>query len=212
MTMKLDRKQIDTATAELADVDPRMGRLIEVVGPCRLRPRGLGDPFGALARSIIFQQLSGKAAGTIHGRFVALFEEQQPTPEALLSLSDEQLRGAGLSRNKMLAVQDLAAHFADGRIPSPARLRREDDEAVIEHLVAVRGIGRWTVEMLLIFYMGRPDVISPTDLGIRKGAAVLDNLPDLPTPQQVTERSVAWRPWRSVACWYLWRAADLGEL
>ena len=210
--MKLDRKRIETATAELSGSDPRMARLIETVGPCRLRPKGLGDPFGALARSIVFQQLSGKAAGTIHGRFTALFDDGRPTPEALLSLSDEKLRGVGLSRNKMLAVQDLAAHFADGRIPSSAKLRREEDEAVIEQLTDVRGIGRWTVEMLLIFYMGRPDVVSPTDLGIRKGVAVLDALPDLPTPRQVAGRSETWRPWRSVACWYLWRAADLGEL
>lgn len=210
--MKLDRRKIEAAAAELAQTDPRMARLIEVVGPCRLRPRGLGDPFGALARSIVYQQLSGKAAGTIHRRFVALFDDQRPTPAGVLSRSDEQLRGAGLSRNKLLAIQDLAAHFTDGRIPTPAKLRREDDETIVEHLVAVRGIGRWTVEMLLIFYMGRPDVISPTDLGIRKGVAVIDALPDLPTPQQVIERSEAWRPWRSVACWYLWRAADLGSI
>lgn len=210
--MKLNRKQIETAAAELARADPRLARVIERVGPCGLRPRGLGDPFGALARSIVYQQLSGKAAGTIHGRFVELFEDGRPTPAGTLSLSEKQLRGAGLSRNKMLAVRDLAGHFESGRIPTPARLRRADDETVIEHLVAVRGIGRWTVEMLLIFYLGRPDVISPTDLGLRKGVAVVDALPDLPTPQQVVERSETWRPWRSVACWYLWRAADLGEL
>ncbi|HEX7046821.1 MAG TPA: DNA-3-methyladenine glycosylase 2 family protein [Gammaproteobacteria bacterium] len=188
--------------------DPDLRQFIRHAGPFGLVPRRPAAPFPALLRSIVYQQLSGKAAATIHGRVLALFPGRgHPKPAALLEVDEPLLRGAGLSRNKVLAVRDLAARVEDGTVPSLARLRRMDDEEIIERLTAVRGVGRWTVEMLLIFTLGRPDVLPLNDLGVLRGfSRIYDCEPDAAC---LAEQGEAWRPYRSVASWYLWRAADM---
>jgi 3-methyladenine DNA glycosylase/8-oxoguanine DNA glycosylase len=196
------------AIAALRASDRRLGRLIDRTGPMTLRVEPTQSMFAAVARAIVYQQLSGRAAETIHGRVLALFPRRRIGPAALLALTTAQLRGAGLSAAKTAALQDLAVRTLDGTVPTLARVRRMPDEEVIERLVQVRGVGRWTVEMLLIFRLGRPDVLPVTDLGVRKGFAAvlkLDELPDVDTMTRYAER---WRPYRSVASWYLWRAAD----
>lgn len=196
------------AAAELARRDRRLGRLIGRVGPPTIVGGEPASLFAALARSIVYQQLSGKAAGTIHGRVLDLMPRRRMAPAALLALTEEQLRGAGLSRAKTAAVRDLAAKTLDGTVPTLARVRRMDDEEIVERLTQVRGIGRWTVEMLLIFRLGRPDVLPVSDLGVRKGFALIYRRDDLPTAAEITGHAERWRPWRSVASWYMWRAAD----
>ncbi|MGH8283282.1 MAG: DNA-3-methyladenine glycosylase family protein [Gammaproteobacteria bacterium] len=156
------------AVRHLKCTDPRLARLMSQVGPLRLSVRPVGSPFEALLRAITYQQLSGKAAATIHSRLLDLFPKGL-TPERLLDTPEAALRGAGLSRNKMLSVQDLAAKALDATVPDFAALEAMPDEEIIERLNVVRGIGRWTVEMLLIFTLGRPDVLPLDDLGIRKG-------------------------------------------
>ena len=196
------------ATAALRTADRRLGRLIDTVGPMTLRVEPTQSLFAALARSIVYQQLSGRAAATIHGRVLALFPRRRIGPAALLALTTEQLRAAGLSAAKTAALQDLAIKTLDGTVPTLGRVRRMPDEEIIERLVQVRGVGRWTVEMLLIFRLGRPDVLPVTDLGVRKGFAAVLKLDELPDAETMTRRAERWRPWRSVASWYLWRAAD----
>ena len=196
------------ATAALRTADRRLGRLIDTVGPMTLRVEPTQSLFAALARSIVYQQLSGRAAATIHSRVLALFPRRRIGPAALLALTTEQLRAAGLSAAKTAALQDLAIKTLDGTVPTLGRVRRMPDEEIIERLVQVRGVGRWTVEMLLIFRLGRPDVLPVTDLGVRKGFAAVLKLDELPDAETMTRRAERWRPWRSVASWYLWRAAD----
>src|SRR5690606_6278023 len=196
------------ATAALRTADRRLGRLIDTVGPMTLRAEPTQSLFAALARSIVYQQLSGRAAATIHGRVLALFPRRRIGPAALLALTTEQLRAAGLSAAKTAALQDLAIRTLAGTVPTLGRVRRMPDEEIIERLVQVRGVGRWTVEMLLIFRLGRPDVLPVTDLGVRKGFAAVLKLDELPDAETMTRRAERWRPWRSVASWYLWRAAD----
>lgn len=205
---RLSPRSIDQAVTELALRDRRLAALIRRVGPCTLKPRGLGDLFAALSRSIIYQQLSGRAADTIHARFMKLFPDTGPDPALILDMDPGILRGIGLSAPKIASLTDLAERAASGSLPSLHRLRAMRDEAVIQALLPIRGIGRWSVEMLLIFSLGRPDVLSATDLGIRKGMAALDRLEELPSPVRVEQRGLAWKPWRSVAGWYLWRAAE----
>lgn len=195
------------ATADLTAADPVLGDLIAAVGAQRLEVRAQ-EPFLALLRAIVYQQLSGKAAATIHGRVLALFADEVVAPEALLDLPDEALRGAGLSRAKTRAVKDLAAKTLDGTVPEGATLQTLDDSAVIERLTTVRGIGPWTVEMLLMFTLGRPDVLPVSDLGVRHGFRLLYDHAELPTPSELRAHGERWRPWRSVASWYLWRAVD----
>ena len=195
----------------LMAADDRLARVIERVGPLRLELRPMPHPFHGLLRAIVYQQLSGKAAATIYGRVEALFETGPtagPTPEALLALPDEALRGAGLSRAKTAAAKDLAAKTLTGTVPTRAELDTLPNAEIVERLTAVRGIGPWTVEMLLIFSLGRPDVLPATDLGVRKGVAEMDGLEVLPTPAEVLRRGASWSPYRSAAAWYLWRAAD----
>lgn len=198
---------VDAAIALLAERDAHLERMIDRVGPCTLRLRS-GTPFQTLLRSIIYQQLAGAAAATIHGRVQALFDGP-PTPHALLALDADTLREAGLSRNKAKAARDLAARTIDGTVPDRPALDAMTNDAIIDRLTAVWGIGQWTVEMLLIFYLGRPDVLPTTDLGIRKGIRQTYALADLPSAAAVLERGEAWRPFRSVASWYLWRATEL---
>jgi DNA-3-methyladenine glycosylase II len=200
----------DEACRCLAAVDPPLGDLITRVGLYRLRPQPTHSLFTALLRSIVYQQLSGKAAATILGRVNRLFAPRRfPTPGELLRISPEQLRQAGLSAAKTAAVLDLAARTLDGTVPPLARIRRMEDEEIIERLIIVRGIGRWTAEMLLMFRLGRPDVLPVTDLGIRKGFQLTFRTRKLPEPSVIIRRGERWRPYRSVASWYLYRALEL---
>jgi DNA-3-methyladenine glycosylase II len=200
----------DIACRHLADADPRLGELMAQAGPFTMRPQPAQSLFAALARSIVYQQLSGKAAATILGRMIQLFAPRRfPTPRDLLDIPADRLRGAGLSAAKTAALKDLAARTLDGTVPSLAQIRRMDDEAIIERLIVVRGIGRWTAEMLLIFRLGRPDVLPLTDLGVRKGFGLTFRRGRLPEPSSMVRRAERWRPYRSVASWYLWRALEL---
>ena len=169
-------------------------------------------PFDALAESIAYQQLSGKAAATIFGRVRALYPKRKwLDPEQLLATPDETLRAAGLSRAKTAALKDLAAKTIDGTVPAGRALFRMSDDEIITRLTAVRGIGRWTVEMLLLFDLGRPDVWPVDDYGVRKGFAKTFGRRKLPTPKQLMKFGEKWRPYRSVAAWYFWRALDIAE-
>jgi O-6-methylguanine DNA methyltransferase len=197
------------ARAALAAADRRLARVIERTGDRRLEPDGLRSPFAALAEAIMHQQLNGKAAASIHARVKALGPRGRfPTPAQLLALPAERLRSAGLSSAKVAALTDLALKCEDGHVPSVARLRRMADDEIVERLTAIRGIGRWTVEMLLIFRLGRPDVLPVDDFGVRKGFARLHKLDELPTPRSLLEHGERWRPYRTVAAWYLWRVLD----
>ncbi len=222
------------ALAALSAVDPKLGRLITRAGPFTLKLSGSQSPFEALTESIIYQQLHGKAAATIHRRLLEGFAPQSPvqtglprsgpllhpSPQALLDCPNEQLRAAGLSGNKALALRDLAAKTLDGTIPTLARIRRMSDDDIVTHLTQVRGVGVWTVEMLLIFRLGRPDVLPVDDYAVRKGFALTfqglkptDKVTPavLPKPDAMRKRAERWRPWRSVASWYMWRACDLAS-
>ena len=164
--------------------------------------------FRYLSRAICYQQLSGKAAKTIHGRFAALFEDDQPEPEIAISLTVADMRSVGLSNNKALAIQDLARKTLDGTVASRASLVRRSDAEVIENLCQVRGIGPWTVQMLLMFNFGRPDVMPATDLGVQKGVQAVYRMRTLPTPDKVLVKTRHLAPYRTLAANYFWRAAD----
>lgn len=198
-----------TAVRHLSRNDPVLGAFIARFGPCRLElDSGRGTTFRALAESIAYQQLTGKAAATIFSRLEDLFPRRQLRPAALLALPEDALRGAGLSRAKVAALQDLARRTLDRTVPSLARLQRMDDEEIIARLVQVRGIGRWTVEMMLIFVLGRPDVWPMTDYGVQKGFQRVYGHRKLPSRTRLDRQSRRWRPYRSVAAWYFWRAAE----
>lgn len=199
----------DEAAVHIADADPVMAAVIERAGPCRIEVGRMDSPFQSLLRAIVFQQLNGKAAATIHGRLLALFPGEHPDPEELLAAPEEALRGCGLSRAKTAAARDLAARTLDGTVPDLATLRAMDDDAIVERLTAVRGVGPWTAEMLLVFQLGRPDVLPVTDYGVRNGFRRAFGLGDLPTPTLLRAEGERWRPYRSVASWYLWRAVEL---
>ena len=207
----------EQALAHLRDRDPKLGALIEKVGAFRLRLDPSPSPFESLLESILYQQLHGKAAAAIHQR-VREFFHGDPSPQALLDTPDEPLRAAGVSGNKIKAMRDLAAKTLDGTVPAHAAIKKMSEADIVERLTEVRGIGPWTVEMLLIFRMGRPDVLPVTDYGVRKGYALtFMRVPksralaaeDLPKPDVLFKRGERWRPFRSVASWYLWRACDL---
>jgi O-6-methylguanine DNA methyltransferase len=200
----------DAAVKHLRASDAALARLIDAVGPFRMKLAATQSLFVALAQAIVYQQLNGKAAATIFARLCALFprSHEGPTPERILRASDEKLRGAGLSRSKLLSLRDLARRSCDGEMPSLAEVHAMDGEAIIERLTVVRGIGRWTVEMLLMFRLGRPDVLPADDYGIRKGFALTFKKRDLPTREDLERRGARWRPYRTVASWYLWRAVD----
>lgn len=198
------------AAAFLAAADERLARIIEQAGPFSLRPQKMQSPFQALLRAIVYQQLSGKAAATILGRVTDLFPGRRGIqPQAMLDAADESLRQAGMSRAKILAVKDLAAKTLDGTVPTLARLKKMDDDEIVERLVSVRGIGRWTVEMLLMFRLGRPDVLPAADLGVRRGFMLTYKKRQMPPPTAILRHGERWRPYRSVASWYLWRSVDL---
>ena len=197
------------AHRHLANTDPRMAQLIARSRRYDFAPAISIRPFDALAESIAYQQLSGKAAATIFGRVRALYPKRKRLdPEQLLATPDETLRAAGLSRAKTAALKDLAAKTIDGTVPSSRALLRMSDDEIIARLTQVRGIGRWTVEMLLLFDLGRPDVWPVDDYGVRKGFAKTFARRKLPTPKQLMKIGEKWRPYRSVAAWYFWRALD----
>ena len=198
------------AVAHLRDADSALARLIDTVGPFRMRVDRTSSLFLALAEAIVYQQLTGKAAATIFARVQALFPRAHEGlhPAHIRRASDAKLRGAGLSRNKLLSLRDLAEKTLAGVLPSLEDVHALDDEAIIERLTQVRGIGRWTVEMLLIFRLGRADVLPVDDYGVRKGFAVAFRKRELPTADELERRGARWKPFRSVASWYLWRAAE----
>ncbi|NNB96881.1 DNA-3-methyladenine glycosylase 2 family protein [Corallococcus exiguus] len=197
------------ARRALVRADPTLGTLFKTIGPFRFERSPLHSPFEALAHSIVYQQLHGRAAATIFGRVCERVGQGKGfTPQKLLALPDATLREAGLSANKLLAIQDLARKTVDGTVPPLARVRRMSDADLIEHLTQVRGIGQWTVEMLLIFRLGRPDILPVDDFGVRKGFMVLHGLKEQPKPKALLAYGERWRPYRSVVSWYLWRAAD----
>lgn len=220
--MKLDHT---AALAHLSQVDRKLARIIAKAGPCRLQPENTQSIFDALLESIIYQQLNGKVAAIITARVKALFPDNTgrirtrhgtdpafPTPEQILAATPELLRSAGLSQAKMLAIRDLAAKALDGTVPTVREAHKLSDDELVERLTAVRGIGRWTVEMLLIFRLGRPDVLAVDDYGIRKGFAKIYRLPELPKPKALLAYGERWRPYRTVASWYMWRAAEMKDL
>jgi len=198
------------AAETLRTADAKLRRLIDRVGPCRLQLKTTPSIFAALAESIVYQQLHGKAAATIFARVRALFPRARGalTPAQVLGASEDELRGAGLSNSKYLALRDLAERCRDGTIPTLAQIQKLDDEAIIERLTEVRGIGRWTVEMLLMFRLGRPDVLPVDDFGVRKGFSIAFGTAELPSKAELEARAKRWRPYRTVASWYLWRATD----
>ena len=185
-----------------------MAGLIDRVGPVKLRRRRL-PPFQSLTHAVIHKQLSGKAAGTILGRFLALFgDDSFPAPEAVQKELPERLRSAGLSRPKASYVLGIAQKAVDGHIPTLDECDRMTDAEIVERLTSIKGIGRWTADMLLIFNLGRPDVLPVHDVGVRKGFQLAYGKRKLPEPEQLARYGVRWAPHRTTAAWYLWRAAD----
>ena len=193
----------------LKRVDPILAQVIESVGPCRIQLRTGGTHFQALVRSIIYQQLSGKAAGTILSRFNALYGDA-PDPDAVLATSDAQLRTVGLSRQKIGYLRDLSAKVSSGELPLDA-VHQMDDDDLIDHLVQVKGIGRWTAQMFLMFRLGRPDVLPELDLGVQNAIQRAYGLKKRPTPKDVLRIGEKWRPYASIASWYLWRSLENGD-
>jgi len=197
------------AIRHLMGVDRTLSGLIRRVGEFRLRPQALQSPFEALGEAIIYQQLTGKAAETILGRFKALFGGRRfPAPEDVIAATDGRIRSAGLSRAKTAALRDLAEKTLSGVVPPLRVLRRMGDREIVDRLTVIRGIGVWTVEMMLIFRLGRPDVLPVHDYGVRKGFAKVYRRRELPAPADLARHGEKWRPYRSVASWYLWRALD----
>jgi DNA-3-methyladenine glycosylase II len=202
----------DKAVARLKRIDRALGGVIKQAGPFTHRPEKMHSPFEALFRAIVYQQLSGKAAATIMGRVMANYPQRGDfKPQAILATHDKVFRAAGMSRAKVQSVKDLAAKTLDGTVPSLGRLAKMDDEEIIARLIEVRGVGVWTVEMLLIFRLGRPDVLPAGDFGVRKGFMLTYGLDDLPSPKALLAYGEKWRPYRSVASWYMWRALELAR-
>ncbi|MBM0740220.1 DNA-3-methyladenine glycosylase 2 family protein [Phormidium sp. CLA17] len=200
------------AIAALQSADPILGSAIAQIGTCTLdQQQQTGDLLSSLARSILYQQLSGKAAGAIHRRFLALYPDQPfPTAASILATPDDVLRGAGISRPKVIYIKDLAQKVQVG-LPTLLDLEQLDDETIIQTLTPIKGIGRWTVQMLLIFRLHRWDVLPVDDLGVRAGARRLYNLPELPNRKTLEQIGQTWQPYRTIASWYLWRTLDDGQ-
>jgi DNA-3-methyladenine glycosylase II len=193
----------------LSRTDPRLAALIQKVGPMDLKPRRL-PPYRSLMQAVVYQQLNGKAAETILRRFIALFPGGKPFPKAeqVLEMPQETLRSAGLSRSKANYLQCIAETMLAGQLPSLAECDRITDEEIVQKLTQIKGVGRWTVEMFLIFNLGRPDVLPVHDLGVRRGYQLAFQKRQLPTPIQLERIGQKWAPYRTAAAWYLWRAAD----
>jgi DNA-3-methyladenine glycosylase II len=197
-----------SAIEHLRDADPKLRDWIARLGPVRLPPRRSRDPYRALLESVVYQQLNGVAAGTIWNRVLDLFEDRDPHPEKLIAHSDTVLRSAGLSRNKISSLRAIAAGRISGDVPEAQRIARLADLEIYERLTRLRGVGPWTVDMLMIFTLRRPDVMPATDYGIRKGFQTAYRKRNLPTPKEVLARAERWRPFRTTAALYLWRIAD----
>lgn len=189
--------------------DAKLRDVIKRIGPCQLHAAAPADPFEALCRSIASQQLSIKAAETIFGRFCGLFPDRRPTPERVMQLRDNRIREAGLSNAKVAFIKDLAAHVIDGRLDLHGLNTQPDDE-VMRQLVAVKGIGRWTAEIFLMFRLGRPDILPADDLGLMNAVQRAYRLRKRPDAKRLRQLGEAWRPYRSIAAWYLWASLDSG--
>ncbi len=201
---------VRAARAHLA-ADPVMGPVVRQVGRCLLKPTQR-EPYEALVRAIAHQQVHGRAAEAILGRLIAKFPDQPfPPAEGILALPDDALRGCGFSGSKAAAIRDIAVQTMAGLVPSRRSAARMSDTALIERLVTLRGVGRWTVEMLLIFTLGREDILPVDDFGVREGYRVAAGLEAQPKPKDLAAIGEAWAPFRSYAAWYLWRAADLSK-
>lgn len=195
------------AVTHLRKSDPVMAGIITAVGPCRFRTRSEGTHYEAVFRSIMYQQLAGAAALAIHRRVQALFGGRDPTPEELLGTSDAVLRGAGLSRQKLAYLRDLSSRVVEGDVQMDG-IESMPDEQIIGTLTRVKGVGRWTAEMFLIFRLGRPDILPDLDLGVRNAIKRAYRLRKIPTSERVHKIGSKWAPYRSVATWYLWRSVD----
>ncbi len=198
----------------LLQADPTLAKLIERVGAYRLDVEPLSSVYEALTRSIVYQQLTGKAAATIFGRLCQVGDAPSggrapPSPSSVLGLDDSVLRGVGLSTAKTRAIKDLAARVDDGSLPAASALAHLDDDAIVAALTAVRGVGPWSVHMLLMFRLGRPDVLPTADYGVQKGFQQTYGMAELPSPKVLALRAEQWRPHRTMASWYLWRALEL---
>ncbi len=205
----LTPRSIKRGVDVLCAADERLAAAIERVGPCTLQIKNEGSHFDHLARAIVYQQLSGSAAATIHGRFVAQCGEGvAPSPERILAYDATVLRACGLSTAKTAAIRDLALHVVEGRLPLDY-IEQLPDESIIEALVQVRGVGRWTAQMFLMFRLGRPDVLPVLDLGVRKGAQRIYRMRALPEVDRLEKVARKWRPWATIASWYCWRVLDL---
>jgi DNA-3-methyladenine glycosylase II len=198
------------AVSHLRRVDPVMAGVIERVGPCRYRVNDGGSHFDAVVRSIVYQQLSGSAASTIHSRLLALYGGATPEPAQLLATADEVLRGVGLSRQKISYLRDLAARVESDEVPMQS-IHELDDDAVIETLSRIKGVGRWTAQMFLMFRLGRPDVLPELDLGVRKAIQLAYRTRALPSIERVHKIGARWAPYRTIASWYLWASIDMKE-
>ena len=193
----------------LAKCDPIMRRLIRAHGPCGLEPQLRRSPFQSLAQAIAHQQLNGIAAGTFLSRFIKLFPGRKfPRAEDLARVDDDAIRASGFSRAKVAALRDLAAKTLDGTVPSSRMITKLSDAEIIARLTEVRGVGQWTAEMLLIFQLGRPDILPIDDFGVRNGFRHAYKLAEMPKPKELLAYGERWRPHRTTAAWYLWRAAD----
>ena len=198
------------AITHLTAVDPKLAEVIRRVGAFRLKPRAEGTHFDAVCRSIIYQQLSGKAAATIHDRVLGLYGGRAPLPHELATTADDRLRAAGLSRQKLSYLKDLASRVVENDVPIEA-LHELPDDVVIDSLVRVKGVGRWTAQMFLMFRLGRPDVLPELDLGIQKAIQRAYGLRKRPLPARVIKIGAPWTPYRTVASWYLWRSLELAD-
>lgn len=197
------------ARKHLLKSDPVMRAIVRSVGPCAIEVRGA--PYQSLLRAILYQQLAGPAAAAIEKRFLALFDSRIPEPHQLAPMTDEQLRAAGISRQKAGYMRSIAEHFANGHL-SDRKLLRMADEDVIDAVTQIKGVGRWTADMLLMFCIGRPDVLPVGDLGIQNAMRLAYGLDALPKPAEMEAIAEPWRPYRSAGSWYLWRRGDLVTL
>jgi len=196
----------------LSRADPVMERLIVRVGPCGLKPEPRRTPFQSLVQAVTHQQLNGRAAETILGRFRGLFPGRRfPRPEDVAAVDDGALRGVGLSGSKVAAIRDITARVMSGEIPGAREIRTMGDEEIVERLTRARGVGRWTAEMLLMFQLGRPDVLPADDFGVRNGFRWAYGWKEMPRPKELLGYGERWRPHRTVAAWYLWRAVELSR-
>ena len=195
------------AVTHLKKADPHLAAVIARVGPCRFRPGLFPTHFEAILRAIVYQQISGKAALTIYGRVQAIYGGRPPTPAELLDTPESELREAGLSRQKVAYAKDLAEHVETGELPAD-RFDELTDEEIVASLVRVKGIGKWTAQMFLMFQLGRLDVLPDLDLGIQKGIMLAYGLEAMPRPREVLEIGAKWSPYATIASWYLWRSLD----